>query len=195
MGTCLCCCRWFVRMTSLRKGNRKTKDILNRPITGFCTRCYEIVDWRKRFRKYKPLSQPATCEDCKKRNVRHAYHRLCHDCRRRRKCCARCKSTKNELVVEELTEAQRTALAARAQAIISTLPVRKRKAVVRLYDAGEITLSDIIKVAGGGAAGDHSDNDDDTGDADADADADGNADADADADASASTTTTTTTTT
>ena len=41
------------------KNSKMTKKILSAPIVGMCSRCYEIIVWRKKYRKYKPLSQPA----------------------------------------------------------------------------------------------------------------------------------------
>mgnify|MGYP000595519108 CR=1 FL=1 len=86
-------------------------------------------------------------EECGKRTVKHAYHRLCKACSCKRNCCARCKSDKAEIVTEAMTEAEINALEQRAQEILNTLPVRRRKTITRLFEAGEITLSDIVQVA------------------------------------------------
>ncbi|KAI8928094.1 hypothetical protein BC831DRAFT_449798 [Entophlyctis helioformis] len=34
--------------------------IAARPVQGVCQRCLDIINWRKRMGKYKPLSQPKT---------------------------------------------------------------------------------------------------------------------------------------
>ena len=39
-------------------GSKLTKKILAAPIVGLCRRCSEIVEWRKKYRKYKPLTAP-----------------------------------------------------------------------------------------------------------------------------------------
>ncbi|KAH9676811.1 hypothetical protein KPL70_019288 [Citrus sinensis] len=46
-------------------------------ITGVCPRCKDQIDWKRRYGKYKPLSEPAKCQRCTKRAVRQAYHNLC----------------------------------------------------------------------------------------------------------------------
>ena len=38
--------------------SRKTAKILAAPNAGLCTKCHDIIEWRKRYRKYKPLTTP-----------------------------------------------------------------------------------------------------------------------------------------
>ena len=47
-----------------------------------CQRCREKIEWKKKYRKYKPLTAPAKCEKCGNRTVKAAYHHLCDDCAR-----------------------------------------------------------------------------------------------------------------
>jgi hypothetical protein len=60
--------------------SKKTAIILASPITHFCRRCHDKIEWRKQYRKYKPLTQPAKCNGCNKRNVLAAYHTICTAC-------------------------------------------------------------------------------------------------------------------
>jgi len=60
--------------------SKKTAAILEAPIEGVCRRCHDKLEWRKRYRKYKPLSQPSKCNLCEKRNVLAAYHTICVSC-------------------------------------------------------------------------------------------------------------------
>jgi hypothetical protein len=60
--------------------SKKTAIILASPITHFCRRCHDKIEWRKQYRKYKPLTQPAKCNGCQKRNVLAAYHTICTAC-------------------------------------------------------------------------------------------------------------------
>ena len=48
------------------------------------------VEWRKRYRKYRPLRQPATCNDCHKKTITSAYHKICTPCARERRVCPWC---------------------------------------------------------------------------------------------------------
>lgn len=56
--------------SSLTKGNpqiafthnpksKKSMKIMATPVTGLCRRCTEKIEWRKKYRKYKPLKTPA----------------------------------------------------------------------------------------------------------------------------------------
>ena len=60
--------------------SKLTAKILSSPNVGLCRRCHDKIEWRKQYRKYKPLSQPSTCNICKKRNVKAAYHTICDGC-------------------------------------------------------------------------------------------------------------------
>lgn len=45
--------------------SKKTERILSLPIRGLCEKCRKQIEWRKKYRKYKPLTQPATwCVAC-----------------------------------------------------------------------------------------------------------------------------------
>lgn len=36
--------------------SKKTEKILNSPNEGVCQDCWEGIEWRKKYRKYKPLT-------------------------------------------------------------------------------------------------------------------------------------------
>ena len=40
------------------KNSKKTKVILSLPNEGLCRKCHEVIEWKKAYRKYKPLTQP-----------------------------------------------------------------------------------------------------------------------------------------
>lgn len=61
-------------------GSKLTAKILASPNVGLCRRCHDKIEWRKQYRKYKPLSQPARCNICKRRNITAAYHTICDGC-------------------------------------------------------------------------------------------------------------------
>ena len=87
-----------------------TRKILALPINGLCSRCTEILEWRKRFRKYKPLTTKkkwyasvrfsAQCTldansisssvQCGQRNIKEAYHVICEACQMPKGLCAKC---------------------------------------------------------------------------------------------------------
>ena len=57
---------------------------------ALCDKCTQIIEWRKSFRKYKPLSTPRKCVQCERKSVKDAYHVVCFDCSQEKRCCAKC---------------------------------------------------------------------------------------------------------
>ncbi|GMI17408.1 hypothetical protein TrLO_g9391 [Triparma laevis f. longispina] len=108
--------------------SKKTKQIESKPILGVCLKCKEKLEWRKKYRKYKPLTQPKNCVDCKKRTVLSAYHVVCVPCGKKRgNCCEICLGEKQEVKVEE----------GEGGVDLSGLRERERRAVMRRMERGE----------------------------------------------------------
>lgn len=71
--------------------SRLTKHILSLPINDLCPACEEQIEWRKRFRKYKPLTVPKRCVKCQEKGaIKEAYHVICRACCRKENKCAKC---------------------------------------------------------------------------------------------------------
>ena len=70
--------------------SRLTRQILAMPIGGVCPDCRAVLEWRKRFRKYKPLSVPKKCVRCGGKAIKEAYHIICRPCSAKDKVCAKC---------------------------------------------------------------------------------------------------------
>ena len=45
-----------------------------------CQRCFDQIQWRIDYKKYKPLSVPSRCHECKKKSIVKAYRMLCDQC-------------------------------------------------------------------------------------------------------------------
>jgi len=61
--------------------SKLTAKILASPNVGVCRRCRDKIEWRKKYRKYKPLTKPGRCNLCMERNVViAAYHTICSTC-------------------------------------------------------------------------------------------------------------------
>ncbi|ELP87260.1 hypothetical protein EIN_094970 [Entamoeba invadens IP1] len=76
------------------KGATVYKKIKALPNEGLCQKCYDTIEWKKKFHKYKPLKQPAVCFDCKQKVVRFAYHTMCQECAEKAGVCAKCRLPK-----------------------------------------------------------------------------------------------------
>lgn len=87
------------------------------PNEGLCARCHDIIEWKKKYRKYKPLTthkrwyvslcvlcflwQQFVCLTsdhrstmCQQKAVKRAYHTVCDACARKAKVCAKCQNAK-----------------------------------------------------------------------------------------------------
>ncbi|KAG7377924.1 hypothetical protein PHYPSEUDO_010845 [Phytophthora pseudosyringae] len=80
--------------------SKKTERILSMPIHGLCEKCRKQIEWRKKYRKYKPLTQPGSCIYCHQKSVTSAYHASCDPCAKERDICAKCCLAK-EIVASE----------------------------------------------------------------------------------------------
>ena len=43
---------------NLYDNSKRTKQINNQEVGGVCARCKDVIEWRKKFKKYKPLAAP-----------------------------------------------------------------------------------------------------------------------------------------
>lgn len=75
---------------TLHDTSKKTKLLNNLEITGVCERCKEIIEWKIKYKKYKPLTAPKKCADCDQKNIKHAYHILCRNCASDKNVCTKC---------------------------------------------------------------------------------------------------------
>ncbi|KAM3938063.1 uncharacterized protein C9orf85 homolog [Leptodactylus fuscus] len=76
----------------------KTKKINSKQHDGVCQHCKDVLEWRVKFNKYKPLSQPKKCVKCLQKTVKEAYHIICKPCALQLELCAKC-GKKEDLVL------------------------------------------------------------------------------------------------
>ena len=62
----------------------------NTPKDHLCKHCYEKIDWKLKFGKYKKLSQPSKCNLCDRKTVVKAYRTICDKCCDDQKICSMC---------------------------------------------------------------------------------------------------------
>ncbi|CAI0454543.1 unnamed protein product [Linum tenue] len=104
-------------------------------ICGVCQRCKDQIDWKRRYGKYKPLTEPAKCQHCSKRAVRHAYHNLCSGCAKEQKVCAKCQCRVDQIVGRdsEDVEAEQKML----EDAIKNARERDRRTLLRSHQMGK----------------------------------------------------------
>jgi hypothetical protein len=75
--------------TKVQKYKNKTKYVPNKynpllnsttPTTGCCKKCFDIIEWKKQYGKYKTITKPGKCTKCLRRNVVVSYHEYCKEC-------------------------------------------------------------------------------------------------------------------
>ncbi|KAF4375954.1 hypothetical protein CsatB_021041 [Cannabis sativa] len=75
-------------------------------VTGVCPRCRDQIEWKRRYGKYKGLTEPAKCQSCTKRAVRQAYHNLCNGCAKEQGVCAKCRCNVKQIVGRDISEVE-----------------------------------------------------------------------------------------
>jgi len=110
-----------------------TEKILSIPNEGLCDRCSEIIEWKKKYRKYKPLTTPAKCTHCEEKKITRSYHLLCATCCNTLKLCAKCKLPSDSLKPIKTPE-ERKQEEKLFQENVSRLPERQRRTIIRLLE-------------------------------------------------------------
>ncbi|KAG8366970.1 hypothetical protein BUALT_Bualt16G0023600 [Buddleja alternifolia] len=104
-------------------------------VTGVCFRCKEQIDWKRRYGKYKPLTEPSKCQRCSKRNVRQAYHNLCNGCAKEHKVCAKCSCRVDKIIGRDISEVE--AEQKTLEEAIKNARERERRSLLRAMNKGK----------------------------------------------------------
>ncbi|KAH1014374.1 hypothetical protein HUJ04_003221 [Dendroctonus ponderosae] len=67
---------------NLHDTSQRTKTINSISVGNVCQRCKDIIEWKIKYKKYKPLSQLKTCVKCGQKAISKAYHTICDTCRK-----------------------------------------------------------------------------------------------------------------
>uniref|UniRef100_A0A2M4BZP8 Uncharacterized protein n=1 Tax=Anopheles marajoara TaxID=58244 RepID=A0A2M4BZP8_9DIPT len=115
------------------------KLITNLNVCEVCEHCKSVIDWKIKYRKYKPLTQPKSCNKCGERKVKRAYHVICRDCALGSRCCAKCLKSADEtkIIPPEPTPEEQVKLKAEMDQLIKSLPERKRRTFLRYMNRGK----------------------------------------------------------
>ncbi|TDH66718.1 hypothetical protein CCR75_006578 [Bremia lactucae] len=114
--------------------SKKTERILSMPIHGLCEKCRKQIEWRKKYRKYKPLSQPGSCIYCHQKAVTSAYHASCDVCAKERNICAKCCLAKDIVASQQELIAMHETKERDVDNTLEGLRERDRRAFLRKMD-------------------------------------------------------------
>lgn len=125
------------------KNSKITKRILAINHHGLCERCSEQIEWRKSYRKYKPLKAPAKCRGCDQRNVKRAYHTMCGSCAGGQRVCAKCVKPLSVMSLEEIEARRLRHNATKLESLIDGLREREKRAIRRQMANGEMRVESV----------------------------------------------------
>ncbi|XP_076056738.1 uncharacterized protein LOC143034493 [Oratosquilla oratoria] len=119
---------------SLHDTSRKTQMLNNMEVTEVCKRCQDVIAWKIKYKKYKPLSQPKTCTKCNMKTIKSAYHILCLVCAKKLDVCCKC-GKKEEIVVHTGPTLQEQAQTmAELEVQVKQMPERRRRTYYRYLE-------------------------------------------------------------
>ena len=111
------------------------------PMNNLCNRCYDILEWKKQFKKYKPLSAPSKCIACMEKRVFAAYRILCNDCSFKSMKCSKCNTEVEKFCAKTVADKSKNNL----KEIINMLKEGPKKTVIRKMNEGIMLILDETK--------------------------------------------------
>ncbi|XP_061192760.1 uncharacterized protein C9orf85 homolog [Saccostrea echinata] len=116
---------------------------------GVCRRCKDVIDWKIKYKKYKPLTVPKKCTKCLQKRIKQAYYTICIQCAKERNICAKC-GEKSEIVeeAETRTPAEQMSNEAQLEAELKMLPERKRRTIFRVQQQGKLSSEQLEEACG-----------------------------------------------
>ena len=113
------------------KTDPKSKIASGVNVTNCCMKCTEVIEWKIKYGKYKPISQPAKCTKCSEKRVKSAYQILCIPCVQETGSCAKCGQKENLVHHPAPSKAESDRIAAALEKEVKALPERKRRTFLR----------------------------------------------------------------
>lgn len=156
----------FAFKNDLHDKTPQMKKINALHVSEVCERCKAQIEWKIKYKKYKPLSQAKTCikwvhavirlelevvgenwfrflfisfRRCNQRTVKKAYHVCCKDCAKKERICAKCMSSADQVNIEppEPTPQEAQQLQVEMDRLIKSLSERKRRTFQRFMKRGK----------------------------------------------------------
>ncbi|KAL1491113.1 hypothetical protein ABEB36_011757 [Hypothenemus hampei] len=121
---------------SLHDTSQKTKEINAIQVNNVCQRCKDIIEWKIKYKKYKPLTQPKKCVKCGEKTVKKAYHIVCDPCGQKTGICAKCGQRK-DLIIASTVQQSMLQQDPEIKELLKSLPERKRRTFLRFMAKNE----------------------------------------------------------
>ncbi|XP_054730379.1 uncharacterized protein C9orf85 homolog [Anastrepha obliqua] len=122
----------------LHDKTHQQKKLNSLHVSEVCQHCKDVIEWKIKYKKYKPLTQPKSCTRCQQRNITKAYHVLCRQCALEARVCAKCLKNAEQIEIEppQPTIEEQSKLQVEMDRLIKSLPERKRRAFLRYMNKG-----------------------------------------------------------
>lgn len=114
----------------LHDKTKKTKTINQLQVANVCEKCKHIIEWKIKYKKYKPLKAAGKCTKCDQKAIKHSYHIMCQECAKKLGVCPKCCAEKDIVPAEPSAEEQ-LRMSRELQEIVKKMPERKRRTFLR----------------------------------------------------------------
>ncbi|KAG0750287.1 hypothetical protein G6F57_006596 [Rhizopus arrhizus] len=121
------------------KNSKKSREIAALPVYGLCQRCTDVILWRKKYKKYKPLTTVKRCTGCQEKAIKEAYHVLCDNCARNKGVCAKCLESKEIIITKDevKTSASELKEEQELERMLNRMTLRQRRSYMRKLERGD----------------------------------------------------------
>ncbi|KAG0301117.1 hypothetical protein BGZ98_008610 [Dissophora globulifera] len=148
------------------KSSKITKKIAAMPVGGLCEKCVEVIMWRKKFKKYKPLTQLKKCVNCDLKAINEAYHVICNKCAGEKNVCAKCLESREIVPTNIKTEKELVQEQVELERLLSGMTERERRSYLRKLERKSKRGEDDVEEDGSENDGSEGDSEDDSEDDD-----------------------------
>merc|ERR1712150_21690 len=130
----------YLKMTYMIKAikSKKINSIIH---YGLCEKCKDIIEWKVKFKKYKPLTKAKKCVKCLENKVLSAYYIVCEDCSKEKNFCSKCAKSCESIEFGE-SEREQQKNKEDFEEKLKSLPERKRRTLLRLLEKDLIKKED-----------------------------------------------------
>lgn len=133
------------------KNSMLTRKIQETPLDFLCSKCLNILEWKIKFRKYKPLSTPSKCKICELKTVYKGHREACDKCCIEIKICSKCldkceeyaRPTRSSKVLRDKNKMNNKK--STFDEIVSSLKEKHKRTVNRKIESGEDLIFDGTK--------------------------------------------------
>lgn len=121
------------------KNSMLTRKIQEAPLDKLCQHCLNILEWKLKYRKYKPLTTPGVCRLCNLKNVLKGHRTVCDACSLQYMVCSKCIEPCKEFSTPNKSSKhlRNNIKDSTFDEIIEVLKERQRRTILRRKEKGE----------------------------------------------------------